>query len=328
MMDVQAWRDELSKTLLERFKSDDRDQQRILTDSTKLYTPCSSTVAEMILKDFLEKENLGVREYFVDKENSGMLNWEPVLFEDDVVPMLCILPGAYLSWFRGYRMQISATPTGIGDCGSSQSTMRADYIALQHDHHMYSSIMLAHCAQIPLLRFSTESKRLAKTILENQVDMERFILATAAAMEKSCPMTYFGIEEHMPKYQIMDITDDVWEFPVLTSNPKAKNVPEFLGHFILGYKILAYMGANSSVPMIYHFKDEEWTVPFIRMRLYLLAFKCGLWGGYSEAVCTLEKTTPIPSKFQHFLQEDKFTWYRNIYRIEEFLASSEFKDTL
>lgn len=53
---------------------------------------------------------------------------EPKLYcaDGDTIPILEFGGAQHLSWFRGYRMQVSMSPEGVGDHGSSTATMASD----------------------------------------------------------------------------------------------------------------------------------------------------------------------------------------------------------
>jgi hypothetical protein len=52
--------------------------------------------------------------------------FEPHICAEGDIPALCFAPGHYLSWFRGYRFQISSADDGIHELGGSVTTMNSD----------------------------------------------------------------------------------------------------------------------------------------------------------------------------------------------------------
>lgn len=80
-------------------------------------------------------------------EKEGLLKVRPEVWSE-YPPMFTFKRNAHLSWFRGYRFQVSGDHRGNGDYGSSQTTLGRDLrFAKYLPEHLKSSMAFSHVCE-------------------------------------------------------------------------------------------------------------------------------------------------------------------------------------
>lgn len=133
------------------------------------------------------------------------------------LPILCLGLGRYLSWFRGYRFQISGTPTGIGDCCSSRTTLQKDIAIARDLPPEYGKMLLfSHIAEIAMQSyFKFDIPKLAPDLFDE------FMYETSTRI---CEL------KNMPK-------TDWCDFSMITSGEV--NQSKFIGLFYFNDNVVA-----------------------------------------------------------------------------------------
>ena len=124
-----------------------------------------------------------------------------IIKSPDGVPVLQFALGENLSWFRGYRMQVSGSVDGIMDFGSSSSTMEDELGCceiLVNKTPLQKLVLWGHvveaCAEYPVLEQVPEET------------INAFMTATMQ-YDHHCTKTTFSLEDDVKK-QIKGLPDD------------------------------------------------------------------------------------------------------------------------
>jgi len=169
------------------------------------------------------------RSVFMDDTNQSFM---PHILDDTEVPSLCFMPKHYLSWFRGYRFQVSATSDGNMNLGSSATTMENDlFLAHELPNELKPLIAYSHVCE------STSHLEGFWTFLENNIDLfNRFMDLTNEYSNIRC--NNFNLN----KISLLVKSIPLNEYDAMVSNPDNYMASKQIISWVKENKMYAPMG--------------------------------------------------------------------------------------
>lgn len=181
-----------------------------------------------------------------------------MILEEDNIPILAFGESQFLSWFRGYRVQVSMSPEGRGDNGSSATTLASDLRTIRgfsYDETIesfkdvekkYSKfVLLSH-----ILEASNQYGKFISWMRTNSVLFDKFVEQTADFD------SLLGFEE----FNLVPLTDSIKEVKELDTADELKSILTSFGDISNEKTVSAVISIGKDYIAVKSFDEEVWHV--------------------------------------------------------------------
>lgn len=162
---------------------------------------------------------------------------------------------AYLSWFRGYRFQVSGDDNGDGDYGSSDTTLESDCRIAKHWPKELRPLMaFSHVCQA-----TTSYEEFWDFILNDSTLLDKFMRETGK-YDRRCYCEDFSLKYilDLVKRTEYDLNDSCVIPISRVYSAKSGRTPNHLGEIYFSKKFVAFKDvANSVIALPIHEFDED-----------------------------------------------------------------------